>query len=297
VEFAIQHKIKRAREYESQGNILHAIQIYNSIIDETPESVEASLRLAELYERTDHYQSAFKIYEQLTQTIPDNDDIAIYFAQFLIRFENWQQAITALKNVSPDDEPIVSFLVGYSYFQLKEYEISRVHFLNFIISDEPPEIIHESYFFLAKIEFKFSNFDDTIKYLKKASVLLSNNWELHLLEAELHYKMNSLILAQKAINTALKLNKKAPVLHSWAGKIYLKSDDYKNAENHFLKYLKLVDKPEVHNITDLAEALVKQKKFKEAISNYNKAINIEPGNSDLIYQKQQIEKLIEENSA
>ena len=66
---------------------------------------------------------------------------------------------------------------------------------------------------------------------------------------------------------------------------------------HFLKYLKLVDKPEVHNITDLAEALLKQKKFKEAISNYNKAINIEPGNSDLIYQKQQIEKLIEENSA
>jgi tetratricopeptide (TPR) repeat protein len=297
VDYALLHKIKKAREFESQGKTLHAMQIYISILNETPDNVEANLRIAELYERTGHYYSAFKIYDQLTQSNTDSDEIAIYFAQFLIRFENWQEAIDALKNVSPDDEPLVSFLIGYSYFQLKEYELSRVHFLNFIISDEQPELIHESYFFLAKIEFKLSNLDDVKKYLQKASVLLSNNWELYLLEAELHYKLGSLTLAQKAINVALKLNKSTPMLYSWAGKIYLKSGDYKIAERHFLKYMKLVERPTIENITDLAEALVRQNKYRDAILNYDKALNLDPGNKVLINQKKQIEKLIEEKTA
>jgi tetratricopeptide (TPR) repeat protein len=295
--YLVQHKLKRARDFETEGKFLHAIQIYNTIIAEFPEILEANIRLAELYERTENYQSAFKIYNHLVNTHPDNDDIAIYFAQFLIRRKSWQEAIDALKNVSPDDEPIVSFFIGYSYFQINEFELSKVHLLNFIISDEQPEIIHEAFLYLAKIEFEFQDFDSSKKYVKKASLLLSDNWELYFLKAKINYVNGSLTLAMKEINTALKLNNTEPMLYSWAGKICLKSQDYKLAESHFLKYLGLSETPLAENIVNLAKSQLKQKKFKDAISNYDEALKLDPENQELQNERKQILKMIDGKTA
>jgi tetratricopeptide (TPR) repeat protein len=173
-EYWIQQKIKKAREFEAKGEALHSIQIFKSLIREYPEVTEPYFLLVELFEKQNNLKAAKTIFNNVYSLHPDSNEVKLFFAQFHIRTKNWIEAITILKNLSSEEIPIVSYLIGYSYFVLKDFEIAKVHLLNFIISKEEPEVIHQAYLYLAKIEIELKQFENALKYSKKAEVLFSD---------------------------------------------------------------------------------------------------------------------------
>jgi tetratricopeptide (TPR) repeat protein len=291
-----QHKLKKASEFESQHKYLHAIQIYHSLMEEYPEYPEPFIKLAELYEHTGNAETALSVYEKIIHTQPDYIDLQLAFSQFLIRNKLWDMAIETLIRISPEDEPIISYFLGYTYYITKEYELAKINLLNFIISDEQPELIHEAYLYLAKTEYELGLFESASKYLSKAEMFFSNYWEVYLIRAKIRYQNNMPEHAAIAVEKALKLNEKESSVHFWAGKIYLNCRDFGKAEKHFKDYIDLCDEITSEDYSNLADVYYSADKFKEALNYFDKAIELDPENNSAVSGKINVANLLQKNN-
>ncbi len=270
-EYVIQHKLKQARDFESQGKFLHSIQIYHSLINEFPDFLHAYLSLAALYEHIDNPKSANEIFEQIISISPDDNEMRIYFAQFLFRKMDWSGVINILIKVDPENEPLVSFLVGTSYLFLGKHELAKINLLNFITSDEQPELIYGAYLFLAKIDLYLKQYENALKYIRRAETFLDDYWELYLIYARIYFEQemytHSLEYLQKAING----NSNNLIVNYWAGKLFLKMNNNKKAQLYINKYLDLTEENSSEDYIDKARKFLKSGKIKEALINFEMA--------------------------
>ncbi len=112
----IDYKIKTAKEYEAEGKFLHAIQVYNSIIDEYPEITEPYFNLALIYERIDKINTAVELLRELLESDVHNREVRLFLGQMLLKNHKWDNAVEVLSFIMPDEEPVVSFLPGICSF-------------------------------------------------------------------------------------------------------------------------------------------------------------------------------------
>jgi len=297
LDYSLEYKIKKAAEFEKSGKNLHAIQVYNSLISEYPEFVDSFLKLASLYERTGQIDSVKDVYKSGLKFNSKNIDLLLSSGQFFIRNKLWVDALDILKTISPEDEPFVSLLIADAYFNLEDYELSKMHLLKFIISDEQPEWIHEAYLYLAKIEYILNRFENAFKYINKAELLLTDYWELHFVKAKILYRLKMYSTSAEAIKWALKLNSKEPELHSWAGKIYLKCGKFEKAERHLVTFLESQKTVSSETHLALADAFQNQNKYLEAEKFLNAALLLDPQNLDISERKKILSNLINSTTA
>ena len=297
MEYDIEYKIKKAEEFEKSHKNLHAVQLYNSIINEHPEFIQSFIKLALLYEKTGQIDAAKDAFRKGLKFNSKNAELTLSCGQFFIRNKFWNDALDVLKVISPEEEPLVSLLIAYAYFNLEDYELSKINLLKFIISDEKPELIHEAYLFLAKIEYLFNRFEDANKYIRKAESLLNDYWELYFVKAKVLYQLKMYSHAAKSIKRALKLNQREPELHSWAGKIYIKCEEFENAERHLIKFLESQKSVSAETHLALADVLQKQNKLVEAEKFLNAALVLDPKNLDISERKRTLSKLINSTTA
>ncbi len=295
--YQLDHRMKLARDFESQGKLLHAAQIYSSILDEEPEFTDVYFSLANLYERMGSLQSALSLLNSLLEERPDDKDIRLFFGQFLLRNARWEEASDVLSYIMPEDEPIVSFFIGYSHFMLNEYEIAKINFLNFIAYEKQSELLQEANIYLAKIELKLKNYENALSYAKKADAVYSNFWELNLIYAETYYKMGMYAHAVPAVEKTITLSPEEPAPYEWAGKIYLKLGDYAKAEKNFLRYIENISDASSDIYTKLAEACLKGKKTKDALAYYDIAIKLDPGNKQALAGKNKAYSILNDKAS
>ncbi len=293
--YQIEHKMKIAHDFESEGKLLHAGQIYTSIINDNPDFADVHLNLANLFEKMRNIAPGIELLKNFLARYPEDNDIRIFLGQYLLRNSKWDEAIDILSYILPEEEPVVSFFVGYSYFMLEEYEASKLNFLNFLAYQERSELLNEAYIYLAKIELKLGSLENVLKYAKKAEMLYSNYWELNLIYAETYYKMDMIEHAVAQVEKAIKLNPKESATRELAGKIYLKAGDYTKAEKEFIKYIDSIDDVSSDIYTKLAEACLKSEKTKEAIAYYDIAIKIDPLNDRAVEGKKNASSLLKNN--
>jgi tetratricopeptide (TPR) repeat protein len=277
LDYKFQHKIKSAKEFEAQGKYLHAIQVYQLLIEEFPEFPESYINLADIYQLKGKKKSAENILRLILNRQPDNYEIKLYCIQFLMHNEQWDEALTLLLGLSVED-PFASYLTGYCYFSLNDYELAKVHLLGFIISDEEPELIHEAYLILAKLELELNQYENALKYAKKAEVMYDDDWELQLIITKIYYYLKMYTHSSDSINKGIKLNNKEAVLYKWAGKINLKLVDYNNAKKYFEIYIDLKEDITSNDYSYLADACLKSGKLNEALNFFNTAIKLDPKN-------------------
>ena len=296
IDHRAQYKLKTARDFEAQNKPLYAIQIYLLLINDYPKFTEPYFRLAEIYENLDKLNSAIDLFEKISNIQPEDKDVKLYYGQFLIRNANWEKAIEVLSYISSEEEPIVFYFTGYAYFMLKDFELSKVNFLSFIISDEQPEIIQEAYLYLAKIEIELKEFNSALRYANRAEVLFSDFWELHVIYAQVYYNQDMINHAIKSVEKAVRFNSKEPTIFAWAGKIYFKNNDYKKAEQYFTKFIELSEDISSEDYTLLAEVYLQNGKFNEAAIYFDSAIKLDPKNKTAVAGKNNAQNLLTKNS-
>lgn len=293
--YQLDHKLKTAKEFEASGKLLHAVQVYKSVIEDYPDETEAYFNLADLYEHFDKVDSAIVLLEDILDHDPHNKDVRLFLGQFMMRNERWREANDVLSYVLVEEEPIVSFFLGYSNFKLKEYKLSKTHFLDFVSIEEHSELVQEAYLFLAKIEVELSEFKSALTFAKKAEVLYDNSWELNSVVAVSYLNLRMFSHAVSAVEKAIKINGKEKSLRELAGKIYLKSGDFLKAEENFLKYIELTETASSELYSNLGEACFKGKKPKEALTYYEMALKIDPENTTALSGKKQATSALENN--
>lgn len=276
--FQLEYKLKSAHDFVLQGKHLHAIQVYKSIIEESPEFVDTYFHLAELYEQMNNFDSAINLLKTLLENNPDNKDTRLFTAQFLLRNSKWEEAIEVLSFLSPDEENIVSFFLGYSHFMLKEFELAKINFINFIQVDDQAELFYEANLYLSKIEIELKNFRSALEYAKKTETIYSDFWELKLIYAICYFNLNMFAHAITPITQAIELNPKEAENYEWAGKIYLKTGDYLKAEKNFLKCVEMRHEVSSDIYSKLGEACLKASKTEDALNYFDIALKLDPEN-------------------
>ena len=274
--YKTEHKLKSARDFESQGFNLHAMQIYYSILKNEPEFAEANFSLAELFEKQGNINAAKKLLTEYLGENPGNNFVRLYFAQFLLRNSMWEDVVDIIQSVDINEEPISSFLLGYSFFMLKNYEHAKINFLHFIHKGKKTELRYETYMYLAKTEIELRNFESALEYIKESELVYSNFWELYLLHAIIYYNLDMYTHAVSSVIKALKLKTNEPAVCKWAGKIFLKTGEYLKAEEYFLNYIGMIEEPTSEIYSELGEVFMKTNRAKNAFQYYELALKLDP---------------------
>ncbi len=274
----VTHKMKQAADFEMQGKLLHAVQIYNSVIAENPNFTDAYFALGEVYEKIGNINPAVAMIRNFLKRNPENKEVRIYLSEFLMRNKRWDEANELLSYILPEEEPVISFFLGYSHFMQKDYEVARINFLNFLKHGSPDEMLQEANLYLAKIEINLKNFNSALEYLKKTEIVYSNFWEWNMLISVVYYNLGMYTHAIVPVGKSLKLNPQEKSVHKWAGKIYLKTGDYQKAEKQLLAYIDAGEEPEADIYTELAEACMKSQKPADALAYFEIALTLDPEN-------------------
>lgn len=274
----IANKMKMAAEFELQGKLLHTVQVYTSIISENPEYTDAYFALGEVYEKLGNIEPAIEMIKNYLQKVPENKEVRIYLSEFLMRNKRWEDSNEILSYILPEEEPVISFFLGYSHYMQKDYEVARINFMNFLQYGKPDEMLQEANLYIARIDINLKNFKSALDYLKKTELVFSNYWEWNLLISVAYYNLNMYAHAIKPIQKALTLNPKERSSSKWAGKIYLSTGDYLKAEKQFLNYIETGEDAEADIYAELAEACLKSRKATDALAYFEIALKLDPEN-------------------
>ncbi len=276
--YNLQHKAQIAERLESEGKLLHAVQIHRAIIEEYPDYFESYFKLAAIYEKLDNFEAGYELLNELLQEFPEEKIVRLGIGQFLFRNQMWNETIETLSYFLPEDEPLVSFFIGYSYFMLKEFELAKISFQTFITYAEKSEFLQDAFLYLAKAHINLGEYNEALVYLKKAETFYKGHYELYLLYAVVYYFLSMEQNALYAIDIALQLKRNDPLTLEWAGKIYFKVKNFLKAEEFYKKYLELAEVPTSEIYSDLAVTYLNLQKINEAINYFELALKLNPQN-------------------
>jgi hypothetical protein len=295
IKYQLDYKLKQARDYQAQGKLLHALQFYETVINEHPSFADAYFGVAEVYEQLGNIEPAIELLKEFLNSDPENKNMRLFFGQFLLRNSRWEETIEVLSFILPEEEIVVNFFIGYAHFMLEEYELAKINFLNFVSHAEQSELFQEANIYLAKTEIKLCNFDNALICAKRADVMYSNYWELNAIYAEIYYNLDMHAHAVSPVEKAIKLNPNEPKIYELAGKIYFKLGDFIKAERNFLKHIESTDEASSEVYTKLAEACLKGNKAKDALAYYDIALKIDPLNQYALEGKKSAASIVNNN--
>ena len=295
IKYQLDYKLKQARDFQAQGKLLHALQFYETVINEHPLFADAYFGVAEVYEQLGNIEPALELLNDFLLSDPENKLVRLFFGQFLLRNSRWEKTIEVLSYILPEEEIVVNFFMGYAHFMLGEYELAKINFISFISRAEQSELFQEANIYLAKTEIKLCNFDNALICAKRADVMYSNYWELNAIYAEIYYNLDMHAHAVTPIEKALKLNPNEPRIFELAGKIYFKLGDFIKAERNFLKHIDLTDDASSEVYAKLAEACLKGNKAQDALVYYDIALKIDPLNKYALEGKKSAASIVKNN--
>jgi tetratricopeptide (TPR) repeat protein len=273
----IEYKIKKAADLESEGKYLHAMQIYNNIIDSEPKYSLAYVKLADLYDRLGKHESAIKLLANFLHEFSDDNEVRLFLGQILINHSQWNDAVDILSYFNPQEQPLASFLLGYAGFMNNEPEIAKINFKNFLAYSNNIEFNAEALLYLAKININLKEYDEAFESAKKAEEIFGYNWEVHLTYAIINYHKGMYLHALGSVEKAIELNPQEFSLKEWAGKIHFKLGDYINAEKYFLEFVNNSE-ASAAAYSFLGLVYLNSNKIKDAKKYFDLALKLDPDN-------------------
>jgi tetratricopeptide (TPR) repeat protein len=284
----IDYQLKKAADFEAQGKFLHAVQVYHTLISEHQDNKLAYIRLATLYDRMNKLEASVNLLRKYIETISDDKDIRLFLGEIFLKNSRWDEAIEVLSAILVEEQPVVSFFLGFGFFMLKEYEFAKIHFTNFLASNANSEYHYETYIYLTKLTIETESYEDALNYVKLAEKMFAS-WETNQLSGVIFYNQGMFYHATVAFEKAIKQNEKELSLLEWAGKAYLKLGDFDNARKYLLKFVESTD-ANSEAYSSLALACMNLQKSDEANNYFEMALNLDPKNEVALTGKKKCSK-------
>ncbi len=266
------YRLNNAKKFAVSGKYLHAAQLYKSLIEEFPEELEPYFQLAQLYQDQNLKRDAENLLLNFINEHPEKIDVVIFLAQIYLQNAQWEEMVEILQTVTPDEEPASLFLLGYSYFMLEDYEISKRNFENFLNHNCEPELFYESQLYLAKIYVAQKKYNKALQYVEKSEKFYSNYWELKYIYAKIYLNIKMLNHAIENIEACLKMCTVNNKVYKLAGDIYYKSKDYIKSEEYYVRCLNSNEIVDLNLYLNIADVCIKNNKIEEALKYYNSVL-------------------------
>ena len=285
-------KIHIGEKFEAEKKYLHAFQIYYAALNQFPDNILINLKIANFLETLKFYDKQLKFLNDRVLLFPESDILRIALAEKYIRFKRFDDALDMLSYFSAEDNSECSYLTAICYFNLNDLELAR-HFISFCLQSKNTQ---EQYYFnaiylLAKIEIIEKNYLPALNNLALVKVYFEDNWEYFYLSAFAYYNLKMFTHSLKEIKRALYLNSENTEVRLLAGKIYFSLSDYQKAEKYFSGLLSDPDFKNVELILLLARNYLANKNYNDAIKYFQMAIKLEPENNVALEGMEKAKKL------
>lgn len=196
----------------------------------------------------------------------------------LIKNGEYEKALTTLEGVlkTKPNSAGIRILMGNAYEKMNQNETAHKFYADAIKKNDHYLRAHDTF---AEFLFKTGKKKEALHSLEEAA-------KLSPLNAERHIKIGDLALEtegdfEKANEAFKKAMRQNPEMAKDVAEVYLKNGKPEEAEKLFRTALN--QKANIHLYNRLGIALRHQKKWQEAIEEYEKALKVEPRNDTLYY--------------
>lgn len=289
----------------ARGNYAKAIEIYK----QCPIQSNVSHKIAKAYVEIGNYDKALFHYKK---SIEDKtNEITLYqYGKLLSKTKDFSSASNIFKQLSRIDSknPNYHYQLGLASEQLKDTTAISKFYHVYKLDKTHQKAIYK----IAKFHLSKKAHDSVNKYVDLGLKLYANNTNLISVKAQSLYSKKDYYNAISWFKKLLSLNKPSKTIHEklshcyyrcimlekaieqtilalefdpknasnlfFLGKLYYNIKDFENAEKFMLESISILDVPLDDKYIELASIYNRQKKYKKAIENYNKAIDEDPTN-------------------
>ena len=269
-------KLDEAKMLLDENKPLHALQVCISLINKVPDYKFAYIKAAQIYKMLGNIDPAVKLLNEYLDEYPEDSELRFYAGHYMLENERWNEAIDVFSYITPEEEPLSAYFLGYAYYMAEDFELSIHYFLKFLKLNKHQDFIIDSYVYLAKCYLKQSDYENALTYIKKAEGIVSHNWEVNLILAQAYTGMGMYTHAQTSILRALKIAPDEPSCCLAAGNIFFANAEYDKAESYIKKYLDNAKDAVDSSYLLYAGILYMQKKYTESIAYYDLYLSNHP---------------------
>ena len=187
MEHNLQAGLNSAKSYELEGKNLHALQVYQKLIEEFPESETVIMRTVKLYEKMNNVTAAVQLLMTFLESNPENEKIRLFLSNFLIQHKLFEDAVESLNLIDKEKNNYGYYLCGMANLSMEEYDIAKLNFLEFADRNKGSEILPDVLINIAQSCIGLKQFDEGIEYCLKSEELFSLSSQLYFTLAKLYY--------------------------------------------------------------------------------------------------------------
>jgi tetratricopeptide (TPR) repeat protein len=269
-----------------------AISVLEELIKRDPSHFETYNMLGDLYDDLDKDEKAIDSYQQSLVLNPNQLEVYVRIALSQLRLKKYDDALKTLE-AAKEKFPTkyqVPYLYGLVYSDTKQFNKALASFADAEAlaqeSPDEPKLTSEFYFAYGSVCERAGDIDKAVPLFKKSIELDPEN---HAAYNYLGYmwadKGIHLDEALKMINKALAIDPNSGAYIDSLGWVLYKLGRYEDALPQLRRAVTLItDDPVVFD--HLAEDLMKLGKRDEALHLWHRALQVEPGNKDIIEKLQ-----------
>lgn len=299
------------------GNYSKAITNYKKYINQS----SVYDKIAKAYMAIGNYDEALSHYEKSIESNPDNALIKYEYAKLLSKTKKFDEASNMFYKLIDIDykNPNYHYELGLVLEHLKD-STAQNRFYNAFQLDSTHQ---KAIFRIARFHLKKRHYKIVNRYVDIGLKSYTNNKQLISLKAQNYYWQEDYENAAKWFEKLITLNESTQFIHEKLsfcynriyehqkaieqgllalefdpknatnlfilGQLYERIDDFENAEKYMLQSIFILDVPFDAEYMKLASVYNRQKKYKEAIETYKRAIAENPTNEQaqffLVYTK------------
>lgn len=262
-------------------------------LESNQERVNVKFIMAELNMSFKEYEAAATQYEEILEIYPDNIDARKHLIEIYKITGDYSTVIDAVKDMLDSDDSsndLWSFKMLRDTYKLMQNYDEALKYAH-LVKDHPLSDKNQATEFIANILLEQGDVQASIDLLKTLSQTDTDNISIKKALAKSYEINRDFEAATEVYKNIIDIAnpKDIPEIHrelsdiysNWAMYVFAKSDN-ENCFKYFTIALKYYDKnPEVHYRLGVVNKLIKS--FNEAISQFKKAIELNPENPEYLY--------------
>ena len=307
-----------AHDYDS------ATRIYKTLISENPDDKSLQIQLGNLYVKSGKDERALPLFNDIIKDDPKNSDILIAIGGIYRRQKKFDESVAILEQAlsldkgNPDTQATISYNLGFTYRQMGKLD-EAISCFEDVVYQHPDDVLAYNhlgaiYALQKKHEKAISAYQKGLKTDPNHPVILLNlakSYEavnerqkaLSSYEAALRSKpgwieaidaYSDLLLsadkvkeADDVVSNAIKINPEDVKMHTKMGHVYNRQSIFNSAEEEFKKAL-TIDDEFTPALTGMAFSQEKLGNSEEAVTTIQRAVKLNPEDSDILKQSAQI---------
>lgn len=272
-------KFEKAEQFFNEKKYLHAIQIYQSLLDLPHLKRKAVIKLIEIFGIQNQFDSAVNVFKRYLSEEENDEDMLTFYAQFLIKNERYLEAHDVLSSISNDKRPERNFLMGIVNYYLEDYQIAVINFAEFIKRNKKSELLPQAHLFLSKCYLKKNEISLALEHAKESEKIYNQDYEVYSTLAIIFYEKEMYYHALDNIQKSIKLNTGDINSLLWSGRILLKMGEPEQAKK-ILEYSVDISNENIETLNMLGMISLEASDYNSAEEYFNKVVKLDPENQE-----------------